>query len=300
MSVSKSIQITQSKQDKEADNKLRRAGIQVKRIQVPITSDELVLCVHGDYHYGVRGVDLDEGRQELAREHKQHQGSIFDIITGDLLENHINGSIGHGYDLEIRDPAEQKEGVGRFLKDVGSMLYGKNLKKISDELPGSTVGVLAGGVVGNHEYRSRKVSGQWILSDIYKEAGILDLGISCLLIMQVINKTTKRMKEYKIFVSHRPSSTETTSVEGILRSCKRRKSDVSADIYVYGHAHRRLIEPDVKYGEDGVPRKVLYVINPSPVHDMEYASWAGYSPMLRAWYVNVMLPIDGREPYGWV
>jgi hypothetical protein len=273
---------------------MEKICIPVHKITVPITGTELTLSVRGDYHYGVEGVDLNDMVQALKREQDQHRGNQFILYTGDMIENNLNSSIGHGYDLAIRDPHQQKIEMRDALIELQKHLHGLSFGKVTDEK-----GILSAGVIGNHEYRSRNTSGQWITEEMYTPAKILDLRMNGLIELTIVNVKLKISKVYKIFVSHRPNNANATAVESILRNCKKKKADIPADIYAFGHFHRRVIYPDGTYNENGEFKKVLYVVNPSPITYMEYADWSGYSPLASGWHVNVYLPLEKEKyPYG--
>lgn len=275
---------------------MEKVSIPVYKITVPITKTELVLSIRGDFHYGVAGVDLADMIKIYKREQDQHRGNQFVLYTGDLVENCLNSSIGHGYDLKVRDPHQQKTDVRDALIEVQRHLYESRFSKVQPE---NLKGVLSAGVIGNHEYRSRNASGQWIEEEMYGPAKILNLRINGIIELTIVNPKLKISKLYRLYISHRPNKSNATSIEAILRNMKRRKGDISADIYVYGHYHRRVIYPDGAYDSDGTFKKVLYVVNPSPISYIEYADWSGYSPLAAGWYVNCYLPLEqDRYPYG--
>lgn len=272
-------------------------NIPVYNITVPITKSELTLRVCGDFHYGIRGVDKEQLITTLKREQDQHRGNQFILYPGDIVENNLNNSIGHGYDIEIRDPDDQVKHMKDALLKLQRHLYGQTaFKKLSTKHLNK---VLSAGVIGNHEYRSRNAAGLWLQEQMYGPAKILDMRIQGLINLKVVNKKLKMEKTYRIFMSHRPNNSNASAIETILRAIRKKKADVQADIYVFGHYHRRLIYPDGAYNNEGKFKKVLYVVNPSPILYAEYADWAGFSPLNSAWYINIYLPIDQNlYPYG--
>ena len=278
---------------------MNQVNIPVYKITVPITKTELTLSVRGDYHYGVQDVNLSEMEHALKKEQDQYRGNQFVLYTGDMIENNLNNSIGHGYDMVIRDPAIQLRDMRDTLVRLQKHLYGRGFRNVKTS--GDLQGILAAGVIGNHEYRSRNTAGQWIQEEMYGPAKILDMRMNGIIELNVTNPKLKISKLYRIFVSHRPNKGNATSIEAILRAVKKRKGDIPADIYVYGHYHRRVIHPDATYNEQGEFKKVLYVINPSPISYMEYADWSGFSPLSTGWHVNCFLPLEAnRYPYGLV
>lgn len=268
------------------------SDIPVYNITVPITKSELTLRVTGDYHYGLDRITTMEMVRVLKKEQDKHRGNQFIIYTGDLIENNLNTSIGHGYDIAIRDPAVQKDGMRDALVTIQKHLYTpqkfKSVRLTSNEM----TGVLSAGIIGNHEYRTRNVSGQWLQEDMYGPAKILDMRINGLIILTIVNKRLRMSKTYRIFASHRPNKSNATSLEVIYRNCKKKRADIPADIYVYGHFHKRLVLTDGCYDNDGKFKKVLYMINPSPLFNVEYADYAGFSPVSAGWFTECFLPLD--------
>ena len=279
-------------------------SVPVHKITVPITSDELTLNVSGDQHLGVQHVTR-EGIIEAAHEQSdKHKGNLFRVFTGDLTENALKTSIGHNYDLKLADPAIQKEQMKEILHEIMERHYGPSVfKKLKIPTSKNTTGCMAVGCCGNHEYRTRKQSGQWIDKEMYDAGKILSLGMHGIIELTVLNKKLKMSKVYRIFVSHRPTGGTGTSLATLMRGMLKKRADVpGCDLYIYGHFHKRVIMPDGHYDSTtGKFKKLLYVVNPSPLHDMEYADVAGYSPLVTGYHVNVFLPLEENKfPYGTV
>lgn len=277
---------------------MEQGNIPVYKVTVPITKTELTLRACGDFHYGLAGVEKSEMLRVLKSEQDQHRGNQFIVYTGDLVENNLNNSVGHGYDIAIRDPHVQLSDMKAALIEVQKHLYGNNgFKRLNlSRYPHKTLAV---GCIGNHEYRTRNASGQWIQEEMYGPSKILDLRMSGIIELTIVNKKLKMQKTYRIFVAHRPNKSNATAVEMIIRNCKKKRGDIPADVYIYGHFHRRLIHPDARYSTDGEFKKVLYVVNPAPLTKVEYADWSGFSPLASGWYVNTYLPLDpDKYPYG--
>ena len=193
-----------------------------------------------------------------------------------------------------------------ILKEIITYQYGSTaFKKAVMDSKNPTQSMLnscrAVGCCGNHEYRTRKQTGQWLDRDLYSPAKILSVGMQAILELTLVNKKLKMSKAYKIYVAHRPSSSSCSSLAGLQRNLVKKRGDIpGCDLYVFGHFHKRIILPDGFMNSDtGTFRKVLYVINPSPMYDCEYADVAGYSPLVTGYHVNVYLPIDeNKSHYG--
>jgi len=277
--------------------------IPIYRITLPITGANAVLNVCGDFHYGVRGVESCEIESSLNQVTEKNKGNIFRIFTGDIIENALKTSIGHNYDLAVGDPATQKSHMIDLLKNTTKKLYGDSVwKKLEinsnvSELKYNDIRAI--GVEGNHEYRSRKQSGQWVGKEMYEAAKIISAGMNAIIELTIKNVKLKMQKTYKIYVAHRPSSTSATSYESILRAFRKKQcSFPGVDILVFGHFHRRFIQADGYFdSETNKFKKILYIINPSPMSDAEYAEEAGYPPLAIGHYINCYLPLDS-DPWG--
>ena len=276
-------------------------NIPVFNVEIPITRSFLTLQVRGDQHIGVKGIDIEDMKTVLKREQDQHRGHLFVIDTGDWIENPLKRSIGHNYDIEIPDPDDQIRVALEIQEDLDRHLYGESTyNKMKSCSKTSHKHARRAGFLGNHEYRSRKESGMWLNKVLYAGKGVLDAGIHGLIKIKLVNKKLRLQRTYTVYAAHRfTNSSETISASTILRNFQKKKADVQADVYVYGHIHRRFTMPDVRFDKDGKKHKVLYVVNPSPVGQLEYATWNMYSPVQSSHYNNVYLPIErGREPWG--
>lgn len=275
------------------------SAIPIYKITVPITGTELVLSTGGEFHYGVKGIDLETIKFILKQENTKYKGNIFRLWVGDLIENALKKSIGHNYDIEVPDPEIQKTNMTAALIEISKHMYGSNFNKI--KTTDSLDGVLQVGCIGNHEYRTRKESGQWLDKEMYNPAKILSIGLNGILELTIINKKLKLSRVYKIYLSHRPSSTSATSEDSIIRAIKKKRADVpGCDLYVFGHYHQRIIRPDGYIdSKTGLYKKALLVVAPSPMYGIEYADVAGYGTHLTGYNVHTYLPLDPiMNPYG--
>lgn len=274
------------------------AKIPVYKIRLPITGTEAILNVCGDFHYGVKNIDKSDIINALNGAVDKYQGNIFRIFTGDLVENQLKTSVGHNYDVALADPAVQKADMIGILKATNSYLYGaSNYKKldVSKAAERTTINdIRSVGFEGNHEYRTRNTAGQWLSKELHDASKTLDCGTRAIIELTIYNKKLKMEKTYRVFASHRPSKTDATSFDAITRAFKRKQSVIpGVDIMVFGHYHRRYVFPDGYFDSRADEyKKILYVINPSPMCNSEYAEQAGYPPLETGYYVNVHLPLD--------
>ena len=229
----------------------------------------------------------------------KHRENIFRVFTGDLIENQLKTSVGHNYDVAISDPAVQKSDMIEILTDTNKYLYGKEWNKLRiNNKSNEFNNIRSVGVEGNHEYRTRKLAGQWISTDMHEAAKVLDLKMQAIVELTIVNKKLKKETTYRMFIAHRLSKTNACSPEAILRGFIKKQSTLPGiDVIIMGHTHNKFLSAgtytDVKTGET---KKVLYVVNPSPMGAVEYALEAGYPPLDSGFYQNIHLPLDPSIP----
>lgn len=273
--------------------------IPVYNIRFEIKSTEATLDIAGDCHYGMRGIDEDE----VVYEYTRHKKDTFKVFTGDMGEFSLKTSVGHNYDIAVPDPEEQKEGVKRILtRTMQHQLGGiKNWSKYEAPTKNDHENAKAIGVGGNHEYRIRKLAGQWIDKEFYEAAKILSMGIEGIVNLTIFNTKLKLEKTYKIYLAHAPGKTSASSKEAILRGFRKKQMELPGiDIIIFGHFHKRLIDSDGYFDTNNNSfKKTLYVVNPSPLKNIEYAIEAGFVPFEPNYNVQVYLPLDkDLQPYG--
>lgn len=284
---------------KKSPKRLKEPNIPVYKVTFPITSAEATLSVAGDFHIGMRGCKEDEIIQILTGKRKD----VFRIWTGDLVENSLKTSVGHNYDIEIPDPEEQKEGAKKVVKKVMEYQLGgiKNWEKHKAPTKENHEDAKSVGVGGNHEYRTRKLTGQWLDKEIYNHGKVLPLGMDGVLELNILNKRLKISKIYRIYISHAPGKTNATSIESILRAFRKKQSSLPGiDIIIFGHYHKRFIQSDGYFDiKTDSFKKVIYAINPSPLKRVEYATEAGYPLVGNGCSIELYLPLDpDKQPYG--
>jgi hypothetical protein len=162
--------------------------------KININSDFLTVHIRGDQHIGTQGFNLNRHVEICKNQQEKYRGHIFVIDTGDLIENNLKRSIGHNYDISIPDPAEQLNIAKEMITDLDKHLYGDTVynklsNKNKDEL-------LHLGLIGNHEYRSRKEAGIWLNDELYSSPGIINGKVRVLLNLTIINGTQKKHINY--------------------------------------------------------------------------------------------------------
>jgi len=254
-----------------------------------------VLQIRGDEHYGLRGLDEQFMIETLKTQQQKYRNNMLVLNTGDAIENSLKKSIGHNYDVQESDPDIQIKKIIEIYDELDKHLYGPKFNTMKACNRRSTRQARRFGVIGNHEYRTRKATGQWLNNLIYSGKGVVDAGIHCLINLNLTNSELKLKKSYRIYMAHRlTNSASAISHATLLKNFQKKKADIDADIYVCGHYHRKYIDSDIKFTKDGKRKKVMYVCNPAPCLLTEYAAWAQYSPNDTGIFVNLYLPIDGN------
>lgn len=270
--------------------------IPIHKIRMNITGAEAILSACGDFHYGVENVTKEGIETALNETTAKYKGNIFRVYTGDLIENQLKSSVGHNYDSEIADPSIQKKDMIDTLIKTNKNLYGESIwRKLKvDNTKREHTDILSVAVEGNHEYRTRKVAAQWLTRDMCEASKTLYLGMNGIIELTIFNKKVKREKTYKIYVAHRPSRADATSPESILRAFKKKQSVLPGiDIFIFGHFHRKFLSANGYFDSNTNEfRKVLYVINPSPMFGAEYGEEAGYPPLEIGYSNDIFLPLD--------
>ena len=175
--------------------------VPIYKIRMAITGTEAVVNVCGDYHYGTGHVTKQDVMTALNEVADKHKGNIFRVLTGDLVENALKSSVGHNYDIEIADPAIQKKDMIDVLTKTNKHLYGEQTwkkLKVNDENIKTFNDVLVVGVEGNHEYRTRKASGQWLSREIHEPSKVLDMGFGGIIELTIFNKK-RQADELSVF-----------------------------------------------------------------------------------------------------
>lgn len=276
-------------------------NIPVYNIEIPITGTELTVQVRGDQHIGLKCVDINEMTSVYKREQDKYRGSMFVIDTGDMIENGLKNSVGHNYDIGIPDPSDQLALAIEMQIECDKHLYGEKayeeMKAVSRMSHKHTRRL---GLLGNHEYRTRKETGIWLNNQLFDNKGVLDAGIQCLVNLTAVNKQLGLKRKVTLYCAHRLTNSSTSiNWSSIYKNFQSKKSQLDADIFVCGHYHRGYVISDHKYDAKGKKKKLLYVTNPSPADRTEYAHWNAYAPSGAGYYTNFFIPLTSElEPYG--
>ena len=266
----------------------------VFNITMPIVKDHAILNIRGDEHIGHKQCNINDLKNALLAEQAKHRNHMFVINTGDMIENVLKASTGSANELAIPDPNDQITTALNLYEELDKDLYGKKYQRINNMTKSRHTYARRLGVIGNHEYRSRVHSGIWLNKQLYSLKGVIDGGVHSLINLKLVNKKLDMERTYKIYVTHRLSNSNSVSDTTIINNFKEKKSLINADIYISGHYHRDFAFSDVAYDHNGSIKKVLYIINPSPIIG-EYAVIGMYNPTINNYFKNVRLPIRKEE-----
>lgn len=279
--------------------------IPVYNFTVYIKGDKLVLASTGDWHIGTRGVDEKEIVQDLCNLYDKHNGDVFYTLNGDLPENNTKDSPGHSFDIDEPDPDKQVNRVEWALKSLTEHIYSKNWEsniKLPKRLENAKeISHKLVSIDGNHEFRSRRSTGIWLSKKYSDAAKIPWLGQRGIINLTIKNKKARLSKTYKIFLAHWPCKTTSASIPTILRHFRNLQSEhPGVDVFICGHFHKKVLHPSGYFDSNTNRfRKILYVVNPSPISNVEYAETFNYPVINNGSYVNIFLPIEeNKDPYG--
>jgi len=225
------------------------------KINIPKTREWFQLIVLGDFHYGHKDCDVRSLKKMVewlsTKDPRTHRA----IITGDLTENVIPGSLGSSFELSVADPIDQENDVVDLLRPIKKMIIAM--------------------YDGNHAHRSRKASGHSPDEQIAVKLGIPHTYMGYSGYIQI--EFPKQL--YTIWGQHGHSNAKTMSGKiRVLTSMGQNHPD--ADLYVMGHIHTQIATPDrVEVIKNGrvITKKVIYGSNGSYLINPEYAKRHGWA-----------------------
>jgi len=225
------------------------------KIDVLKRTEWFKIIVLGDFHYGHKCCDVDAIKNVVGwlatKDPRTHRA----ILTGDLTENIIPGSIGSSFELSIPDPIDQEDGVVELVDPIKHMIMGM--------------------YDGNHAHRSRRASGHSPDEQIAWKLGIRETYMGYSGYLRIVFP----QQSYTIWGEHGHSNARTLAGKiRVLSSMGRNHPD--ADLYVMGHIHTKIATPErVEVVENGrvVTKKVIYASNGSYLVGADYAQRGGWT-----------------------
>ena len=184
------------------------------------------------------------------------------ICNGDLISNNLKNSIGSVYEDTI-PPSQQKKEIRRMLEPA------------KDRILAMTS--------GNHERRSKKEADQDITEDIAEWLGVPYREEAALIKLSFGKKENGKRQVYTIYATHgwaggRKPGNAINNIEDLSKN-------VFADIYLVGHAHKRIAHRALYYLPDLYNNQVreieqLYVSSSAWLEYGGYASHKGMRPQV--------------------
>ncbi len=146
----------------------------------------------------------------------------FVAVNGDVINNNLTHSVGSPYD-DIIAPNDQKKEVIRMLTPIRERILVMN--------------------AGNHEYRTKKLAGVDVTEEIADKLGVpYGEDESCLKITigetENSRKGNPRKQTYTIYLTHGCSGGKRPG--SVLNNVEDLSKNILADVYMVGHAHRRI------------------------------------------------------------
>jgi len=205
-----------------------------KYIESTVKANELKIIPLGDIHYGdpCCNKKLLKGTLDYIKTSK----NTLVIGMGDYLNCATTNSVSDTYDSQT--PQTEYEEVIELLTPIKHKMVGL--------------------LMGNHEQRIRKESGWNVVKTMSKELGIPYLGWGVFWKISVgTNPNPRKNPNYVVYATHGASGASTP--EGKLRAVRKLSESFEADLYLQGHVHDVMAEPDQKFAVDKRKRCVKSV-----------------------------------------
>ena len=185
---------------------------------LPGDIDKLMLYPISDIHVGCRSFDKEMFRRFIQRIASDKNAYV--ILCGDLMNNNLISSVGNVYEEEM-PPSEQKKWLREELKPIKNKILAV--------------------VSGNHDSRSKRVSDSDPVEDICDYLGIEELYRPIEAFVKITFgkcRTGANKQMYGIYMNH--GSGGGGFPGAAMNKIERVSMNVSADIFVFGHYHKRM------------------------------------------------------------
>jgi len=194
------------------------------------------LVVIGDWHIGHQSLDYELLKSDLAYAKKKRAKVI---ILGDLIENAIPNCASSQFESNMH-PEEQMELAIELLRPIRTQIVGIHS--------------------GNHSYRTLKAAGIDPEKIIAKELGVPFFG----------SQHLWKLNGYTIYSAHGVGGGTTPT--GRLNALLKLSKLATAEIYLMGHIHSRIVHKEMKITPQG-ERTILFATCGSYLkYDESYAS----------------------------
>lgn len=199
--------------------------MQVKYIVCPHSGERINLYGLGDIHFGSPQCDVEKLRKDIKKIMKDPDGKV--LLMGDLIDSIIPG------DKRYRNGAVAGAVDDIIDNDISGLLL------ILGAIRTKIIGVLT----GNHEDKITQCHGTNPGKRIAEKLGAPFLGYTTLLRLDCRGPLGSRLVD--VFASHGHGGS-TKTVGGSLSSFDRSRSAIDADLYLFGHVHRRQATKEVQ------------------------------------------------------
>ncbi len=214
--------------------------MQIHTLELPKHWEQVVLYPVSDMHTG----DILFARKEFEAFSDMilREPNRFIMVNGDIMNNNLRDSKGSPYE-DIMSPNDQVKEVIRLLLPLKDRIVGMNN--------------------GNHEDRTKDKAGVDITEYMAELLGVPFNEDENLFKIKVGERTKNKQFVYTVYITHGRCGGKRPGA--ILNAVEDLSKNVLADVYVMGHAHRRMAhvaefrEPDLRNNKITM-RKQLYVV----------------------------------------
>jgi predicted phosphodiesterase len=180
--------------------------------------EKLVIYPISDIHVGTRNFEKEMFKKFVANIAKDKNAYV--ILCGDLINNNVVGSVGNIFEDEM-PPGEQKKWLREELKPIKNKILAV--------------------VSGNHDSRSKRLTDCDPIEDVCDYLGIQRLyrPIEAFVKVTFGKQSVGANKQmYGIYMNHGAGGGSFPGAS--MNKIERMSMSVNADIYVFGHFHKRM------------------------------------------------------------
>lgn len=221
----------------------------IKSVAFVFERNQITIVPIGDLHIG----SPMSYYQEIFKYGKTHYNieGLYYVLLGDMLDNALKDSVGDIHD-QTCSPTNQKQIFAELIKTLG---------------PHKILGV----VEGNHEERTKKISGTSLLKDSCEYNDIPFSETILVLSMALGKKYSSNILNYCVVLSHGCGGGTTLGGKAATMS-KLPNIIANQDVYITGHTHESIQTKQTRY---------LYSIEYKKLMKQDYyqvsvGSWMGF------------------------
>jgi len=184
---------------------------------LPDTLNKLKLYAISDLHVGEKSFDKTRFRNFVKMISEDNEA--YCVLAGDLLNNALKSSVSDVYNEDM--PPSQ---ALRYLKKELEPIKGKILAIVS----------------GNHENRSKKETDIDLIENLAESLGILGVYHNAEIVVKLLmgKSGNGRKQMYSVYVTHGANGGK--ALGSVMNATEKLSMSVNADIYIVGHAHKKI------------------------------------------------------------